>query len=91
MVCISHWLPIITRCPLSIIPDFVYVTVWFKDGFHELYAVRKRIKKRIAWKRAFMEDLATELTKEFKDAWKIRVALMGKRHIVDIYPNSVEF
>lgn len=90
MVHISHWLPIVTRCPLSIFPDFIYVTIVFEKGFHELYGVRKRIKKRIAWKKAFMEDIAAELVREFPDAFKIRVQLVGRRHIVDIYPSDRE-
>ena len=49
---ISHWLPIITICPVNKLPDFIYVTIEFEDTFEELYQVRKTLFKHLWWKEA---------------------------------------
>jgi hypothetical protein len=78
---ISHWLPIVTFCPVNKLPDVIYVTVEF-PSFAELYAVRKRIRKLVSWKLCFMEDVAAMLRLEFPDATEIRVTLLTGRHVV---------
>ena len=91
-VTISHWFPIITRCPLSIWPDFVYVELDYKilGDPPELYAVRKTIRQTIQWKKAYMEDLAATLanTKELKNGLvRVRVCLPFYRHVAEIQLN----
>ena len=88
-VTVTHWLPIITRCPLSIFPDFVYVEVDYVVGspanyFPELYNIRKRIRKTIKGKRAYMEDLAAMLANEFPEAVAVKVRLPFNRHFVQV-------
>ena len=91
-ITITHWFPIITRCPLSIWPDFVFVEVDYiltpmDDFFPEIYHIRKTIRKTIQWKKAYMEDLALLLaeTKELGNrATAIRVRFPFNRHIVEI-------
>lgn len=81
---ITTWLPIITFCPLSIFPDFIFVELTFENEFSELYATRKRIRKAIQFKRAFMEDLLKELEKEFPNAKEISIRLMFNKHWTSI-------
>jgi hypothetical protein len=83
-ISISHWLPIITFCPVNRLPDFVYVTVTFENHFEELYAIRKRIRKTISGQKAFMEDLTYKLSLEFPEAVEIELALVTRRHVVTI-------
>ncbi len=82
-VAISHWLPVISFCPVNKLPDLLYITVEFEGSeFHELYSVRKRIRKISAWRRCFMEDIAVDLFNEFPDAVKVQVKLITGRHII---------
>ena len=84
-VSISHWLPVVTFCPVNKLPDLLYVTVTFEGGdFKELYGVRKRIRKVAAWKLRFMESIAMDLRDEFPDAVEVRVELVTGRHVVVI-------
>lgn len=77
---ITHWLPIITFCPLSIFPDFIFVTLLFENEFVELYGARKRIRKAIQFKRDFMENLLENLKKEFPNAKEISIRLAFNKH-----------
>lgn len=81
-VSISHWLPVITFCPVNRLPDFLYITVTFENEFQELYAIRKRIRKVASWKLKFMEDIAADLRKEFPSAVNIKVQLIFGRHVI---------
>lgn len=83
-VLISHWLPIITFCPVNKMPDFIYITVGFKNDFVELYEARKLIRKLVSGKLMFMEDVAEVISKNFKDAHYIKVSLLTGRHIVEL-------
>ena len=84
-VTIRHWLPIVTVCPVNHLPDLVYASVTFDGhGLNELYAVRKRIRKTISWRKAYMEDLAAALAIEFPDAAEISVRLAFNRHVVKL-------
>ena len=78
---ISHWLPIVTFCPVNGVPNFLYITVVFKNQFRELYSVRKEFK-RFQFSKCFMEDIADDLTKIFPDAVQVTVRLVTGRHIV---------
>lgn len=80
-VTISHWLPVVTFCPVNNLPDLihVYVTHPAKD-FHELYAVRREIKRLFNLRRMFMEDVAKEALQHFDFATKVEVVLMTGRH-----------
>lgn len=76
---ISHWFPIVTRCPVGTI-DLLYFTVEV-DRFVDLYAVRK-LFRTYWWKNMFMEDIAEGLQqlfwKEFRFYPKtVTVRLMG--------------
>lgn len=83
IVSISHWFPIVIICPVTKLPDFLYATVTFDDGeFHELYKIRRRIKKVSSWRYCFMEDVAQSLYAEFTDAKEIKVTLLFGRHNV---------
>jgi hypothetical protein len=80
---ISHWLPIITFCPVNRLPDFIYITVTF-DSFAELYAVRKRIRKLASWKLKFMEVIAQDVLDGLPGAKEVEVRLLTGRHVVII-------
>lgn len=82
-VCVRHWLPIITFCPVNSLPDFIYVSITFEGNtFVELYGIRRKIRKSIQWKKIFMEDAAAILLSEIHGSSTVEVALMFGRHIV---------
>lgn len=82
---ITHWLPIVTFCPVNKLPDLLYITVTFQDDeLHELYNVRKQIRKAVSYKCMFMEDVAAEIKKAFPGAASVEVRLLTGRHIVTI-------
>lgn len=83
---IRTWLPIITRCPLSVIPDFIYVELHCQ-GFVELYAARKKIRKLVSGKRMFMEDIAKMVLREMPETSveMVTVRLMFGVHRVTAY------
>ena len=84
-VSISHWLPIVTFCPVNKLPDVIYITVYL-DSFAELYEVRRRIRRFAMWKIVFMEELAEGLFCELYDldVNSVEVKLFTGRHIVRI-------
>ena len=89
IISISHWFPIITICPVTKLPDFLYATITFEDDkFHELYEIRKRIKKVSMWRYCFMEDVAKSLLHEFSDAAEIRITLLTGRHKIILRRNQ---
>ena len=81
-ICIRHWLPIVTRCPLSIFPDLVYVTVEFENNFQELYDVRREVRKCISWRKKFMEHLALDIFIKFPTCKSVALRLLFSRHVV---------
>lgn len=81
---ISHWLPIFTFCPVNSLPDLIYVEVTFEYEFVELYAVRKRLKKALQFKKMFMEDIASEVRRMFPTSTKVVVRLPFNKHVVTI-------
>ena len=85
---VSHWLPIITFCPVNGFPDVIYVYVTF-DSFTELYAVRKKIRKLVSFKKMFMEEVAQTLLREIDGAFSVEVRLLTGRHVVKINQNKV--
>ncbi len=85
-VTITHWVPIVTFCPVNKLPDLIYVSIMFEQ-FKELYAVRRRIKKLLQWKRMFMEEAALALLDEFPDATLVEVKLLFDKHNVTIISN----
>lgn len=82
---ITHWFPIVTRCPVNGLPDPLFVSITFGD-FAELYAVRKALRRAFSGKKMFMEDVAKEVARMYPDAKMVRVRLWFNRHIVTIYP-----
>ena len=81
---VTHWLPIVTRCPLSVFPDLIFIRVHF-SGFQELYTVRKFLRKRFSFRKMFMEDIASEVLNCFTGSCrKVEVRLMFKKHVVTI-------
>ncbi len=83
-VTISHWLPMVTICPVNKLPDLLYVSVTVENKFVELYAARKRMRKVVNFKYGFMEDLAANLWCEFPEASQVTVSLLCGRHKVVI-------
>jgi len=86
---VRHWLPIITFCPVNHLPDLIYVEVAFRDDLlddsapvHELYGIRKRIRKIAQFKKKFMEDIAADLFREFTTCDYVTVTLAFGRHVV---------
>jgi len=84
VVTIRHWVPIITFCPHNNLPDFIYISLIYKDKFRELYSIRKRIRSLISGRKLFMEDIAKEVSSEFTGADSVEVRLLFNRHIVKI-------
>jgi hypothetical protein len=82
-VTITHWFPIITFCPISGLPDLLYVKAKF-DQFKELYGVRRKIKAKLRFRVIFMEDAAMEIKTLFPEASEVEVRLMFSKHIVKI-------
>lgn len=80
-ILITHWLPIVTFCPVNKLPDLIYVTVTVENQFIELYEARRRIKRAAAWKLDFMEEIANDVLKEFPEAQEVKVALLFNRHV----------
>lgn len=81
-ITITHWLPIMTFCPVNNLPDFIFIEVEFHE-FAELYAVRKQLKK-FKYKKLFMEDIAKQVYEEFPSCACVTVRLMFNKHIVKI-------
>ncbi len=77
---ITHWLPILTFCPVNKLPDLIYVELEF-HRFAELYAVRKKVRKLLQGKTIFMED-AAKLVLEAFPVERVTVRLMFNKHIV---------
>lgn len=80
---VTHWLPIVTRCPLSVWPDFIYITVDF-PRFAELYEVRRRLRAIAQGKRMFMEDIAQSVYDAMPTATRVEVRLLTGRHVVTL-------
>lgn len=80
---ISHWLPIVTFCPVNKLPDLIYVTATF-DGFAELYAVRRKIRLVASWKLEFMETIAQMVLDALPTATEVEVRLVTGRHVVTL-------
>jgi hypothetical protein len=78
---VTHWLPIVTFCPVNNLPDLIYIQCTF-PGFEELYAVRKKIRKIIQWRKLYMETVCEEIQKAFPHAIAVEVSLLFGRHTV---------
>lgn len=83
IVTISHWLPVITFCPVNNLPDLIHVYVTIPaDKFVELYGVRKDIQRNWRFRKMFMEDVAKEAFEFFDYALAVEVRLLTGRHVV---------
>jgi hypothetical protein len=84
-VTFSHWLPIVTICPVNNLPDFIYVYLTFPaDMFQELYALRKQMRKvATANRKCFMEEVAWHLQEAFPHA-DVEVRLLTGRHVIKL-------
>lgn len=80
---VSHWLPLVTFCPVNGLPDVIYVYVTF-ETFEELYAVRKQLRKLVSFKKMFMEEVAETLLSKIKGAVEVEVKLLTGRHVVKL-------
>ena len=78
---LSHWLPIITICPVTKLPDLLYISLTFKEEFVELYQFRKQLKI-FNFTETYMELVANDLERMFPNAVEIEVKLLTGRHIV---------
>lgn len=79
---ITHWLPIVTFCPVNKLPDLIFVEVTFYNDFHELYNVRKKLRNLISGKTIFMEDIPALVLQEYPDAKIVKVRLAFNKHVV---------
>lgn len=80
---VSHWLPIVTRCPVNGLPDVIYIYVTFTH-FEELYGVRKALRNLVSGKKMFMEQVAEAVMQEFPTARSVEVRLLTGRHVVSL-------
>lgn len=80
---VSHWLPLVTFCPVNGLPDVIYVYVTF-ETFEELYAVRKQLRKLVSFKKMFMEEVAETLLNKIEGAVEVEVKLLTGRHVVKL-------
>lgn len=89
---ISHWLPIVTFCPVNGGMDWLYITLTYslKTGqeqvkyFPELYQIRRDLRKVVQGREMFMEDVAELVLDCFAAASAVEVALMFGRHVVKL-------
>lgn len=83
-VTITHWLPIVTYCPVNNLPDFIYVEcTYHNQPFVELYQLRKRMRHLLQGRKLFMEECAELVHKELKpDVTKVR--LIFNKHIIEV-------
>ena len=79
---VTHWFPIVTFCPVNGLPDLIFISITF-DGFEELYAVRKQLR-RFWFRRAFMENIALEVLELFETAERVDVRLLFSKHLVSV-------
>ncbi|QDP52302.1 MAG: hypothetical protein Unbinned4162contig1001_2 [Prokaryotic dsDNA virus sp.] len=79
---ITHWIPIITFCPVNNLPDPIFIEVHTND-FMELYEVRRKIRKCASFKNMFMEDVAKKVLQEVGGD-KVVVRLWFNKHRVEI-------
>lgn len=92
-IIISHWVPLVTRCPINGMPDFLYAEIHYELGetpdFPELYSVRKVIRNSVIFgERIYMEELtkrlATILFESDLRIHKVVVRMPFNRHRVEI-------
>lgn len=81
---ITHWLPIVTFCPVNGLPDLLYIELVFEDPVPELYSVRRMLRKNFMWRKMFMEDVAKEAATLYPDAAQVIVRLPFNRHVVNL-------
>lgn len=68
---ISTLLPFITICPVTKLPELLYVEIEFPE-FMEIYETRNRIAQCVKQKRyGFQEETAQRLAEEFPNATKV--------------------
>ncbi len=79
---VTHWLPIVTFCPVNNLPDLIFISVTFRD-FTELYAVRRQLRT-LNWRKMFMEDVAKSVSDMFPEAKRVTVKLMFNKHSVTL-------
>ena len=87
---ITHWLPIVTFCPVNNLPDLIYVSITFED-FQELYEVRRKIKRAAQFKKMFMEDICTMVYDMYPTALEVQVRLVFSKHTVNEVRNDIPF
>lgn len=92
-ICIRHWLPILTWCPVNNLPDLIYVTIHLEvDGpgnMLELYGVRREVRKLVSGQKMFMEDIALLVREYYLDKGVrtgVEVRLFLNRHVVYVPP-----
>lgn len=82
----THWLPILTFCPVNNLPDLIYVEIESRVSV-DLYEVRRRVRKLLSRKKMYMEECAQLIYSEFLDDMpdcKVTVRLMFNKHKVTV-------
>lgn len=70
----SHWMPLVTRCPLRPwSPDVGYFTVETNDPI-EIFAFRRIVFKHW-WRKEFMETIHMDILKELMEVFKEDAAI----------------
>lgn len=85
----THWLPIVTYCPVNRFPDLIFVEVTFRtkdaSDLRDLYEVRRVIRKLLAWRTMYMEECAERVLVQYPDAASVKVRLAFNKHMVTAY------
>ena len=100
-IIIQPWIPVLTFCPFTNLPELVNIRIVFGDIF-EVYAVRKAIKNIVRRKRKRMlEDIVLDIAENILEEYGMLVPdadldsidivnimgwTFGKRHVVEIMP-----
>lgn len=80
---VTHWLPIVTFCPVNNLPDLLYVEVTFTE-FEELYAVRKKVRSALRYRKLYMEQACQTVYNLFPNCTSVTVRLPFNKHKVTI-------
>lgn len=89
-IVISHYLPVVTRCPVNRLPDVLYLEAEF-DGQAEVYEVRRLLTRgfflRLMWMEQVVETAAQRLRdfalREGVQLKAVRLRVAGRRVLIE--------